>query len=207
MILYLVRHGESEANKNNFHHTPEVPLSELGLQQAHNTAKRFKNIDIDLIYSSPLMRAKQTAEIINKKIKVPIEYWDDLSEMRQPSEIRGKSVDDEEVIKIKQLIAENNCISNYHFSDEENFQDINDRVKKVLTYLENNHSNQTVLCVSHSIYIKAIIGKIIFDSVLTKEIFDDMRNHMWMQNTGITVCEKHLKYGWQLNTWNDNLHI
>lgn len=207
MIIYFVRHGESEANKNNFHHTPEVPLSELGLQQAHNAAKRFKNIKIDLIYSSPLMRARQTAEIINKKIKAPIEYWDDLSEMRQPSEIRGKRVDDEEVLKIKQLITQNSNTLNYHYSDEENFNDINERTKNVLKHLESKHKDQTILCVSHSIYIKTIVGKIIFGDEFNKEIFDNLQTHMWMQNTGITICEKHPKYGWQLNTWNDSLHI
>lgn len=207
MLVYFVRHGESEANKNNFHHTPEVPLSELGLQQAHNAAKRFKNIKIDLIYSSSLMRARQTAEIINKKIKAPIEYWDDLSEMRQPSEIRGKNVDDKEVVKIKQLIAQNGDTPNYHYSDEENFNDINERTKKMLKHLENKHKDQTILCVSHSIYIKTIVGKIIFGDAFTKEIFNNLRTHMWMQNTGITICEKHPKYGWQLNTWNDSRHL
>ncbi len=207
MILYLVRHGESEANKNNFHHTPEVPLSTTGLLQANEVAKRFKNIHIDLIYSSPMTRAKQTAEVISKKIKVPIEYWDDLSEMRQPVEIRGKNVDDLEVIKIKQIIEKNKQKKNYHFSDEENFEDINGRTTKVLEHLENNHGNQTILCVSHSTYIKALVGKIVFGNGLTEKVFREMRKHLWIKNTGITVCEKHPKYGWQLNIWNDSSHL
>lgn len=207
MLIYLVRHGESEANKKNFHHTPEVPLSELGFQQAQNVAKRFKNINIDLIYSSPLTRAKQTAEIINKKIKAPIEYWDNLSEMGQPSEIRGKSAEEKEVIMVKHIIEANSHKPNYHFSDEENFEDINRRAKNVLHHLENMHKNQTILCVSHSTYIKALVGKIIFGDSLTNKIFQEMRKHMWMQNTGITVCEKHPKYGWQLNIWDDTIHL
>lgn len=203
MILYLVRHAESEANKNNFHHTPEVPLSTTGLLQANEVAKRFKDIHIDLIYSSPMTRAKQTAEVISKKINVPIEYWDDLSEMRQPVEIRGKSVDDLEVVKIKQTIEKNRDRENYHFSDEENFEDINNRAQKVLEHLEKGHLNQTIVCVSHSTYIKALVGKIVFGNELTEKVFREMRKHLWVKNTGITVCEKHPKYGWQLNTWND----
>lgn len=207
MILYLVRHGESEANKNNFHHTPEVPLSSAGLLQANEVAKRFKNIHIDLIYSSPMIRAKQTAEVISKKVGVPVEYWDDLSEMRQPVEIRGKSVDDLGVIKIRQTIEKNKDRKNYHFSDEENFNDIDSRAQKVLEHLESNHSDQMILCVSHSTYIKALVGKIIFSNDLTEKIFLEMRKHLWVKNTGITVCEKHPKYGWQLNMWNDSSHL
>ncbi len=207
MIIYFVRHGESEANKENFHHTPGVPLSGLGLQQARILAKRFKNIPIDLIYSSPMARAKQTAEEISKEIHVSIEYWDDLSEVRRPAEIRGKDINDEKVVKIKQIIEQNRNKKNYHFSDEENFEDINKRTQKVLEHLENKHENQTILCVSHSTYIKALVGRIIFGGNLTEKIFKEMRKHMWAKNTGITICEKHPKYGWQLNTWNDASHL
>lgn len=207
IILYLVRHGESEANKKNYHHTPEVPLSELGISQADLVAKRLKNVEVDLIYSSPAIRAKQTAEKIAHVIHKPIEYWGDLSEMWQPSEIRGKGVDDEEVIKIKEIIKKNKNNENYHFSDEENFKDINERAKKVIWHLENKHSNQKILCVSHSTFIKAIVGRIIFDDLLTEPIFREMRGHMWMKNTGITICEKDPKYGWRLNTWDDSTHV
>lgn len=90
-MLYLVRHGESVANKSRLHHMPTTPLSEEGIRQAKVVAERLKNIDIDFIYSSPQERAKQTAEIISKQKNLSIEYWEDLKEIRFPSEIWGKS--------------------------------------------------------------------------------------------------------------------
>ena len=77
-----------------------------------------------------MARAKQTAEEISKEIHVSIEYWDDLSEVRRPAEIRGKDINDEKVVKIKQIIEQNRNKKNYHFSDEENFEDINKRTQK-----------------------------------------------------------------------------
>lgn len=207
MIIYFVRHGESEGNKNGFHQTPDIPLSKGGVKQAKVLAQRLKNIHFDLIYSSTCFRAKQTAEIINKKVKAPIEFWDDLTEMRTPTEIRGKKIDDEEVVKIKKLIEENITKGNYRYSDEETFDELDERVERVLKHLEDKHKDQTILCVSHSTAIKAMVARIIFGCELTPEIFLKMRDHLWAQNTGITICEKSEQYGWTVNTWNDMNHL
>ncbi len=74
MNIYLVRHGESELNKVSVHQTEDTPLSPEGIKQANKLAERIKKLKIDFIYSSPYKRAKQTAEIISKKLKKPIEY-------------------------------------------------------------------------------------------------------------------------------------
>ncbi len=64
-MIYLVRHGESEANvQNRFSGITDVELSDKGKIQAIITGNNFKNYKIDYIYSSPLKRAKDTAKII-----------------------------------------------------------------------------------------------------------------------------------------------
>lgn len=73
-IIYLVRHGESEWNVNNLMQgkTSGVPLTKTGVEQARNAARRFKKIKFSAIFSSDLMRARQTAQIIafQKKLAV-----------------------------------------------------------------------------------------------------------------------------------------
>jgi broad specificity phosphatase PhoE len=71
MKLYLVRHGESIANKKGFEagQKHDVSLSEKGFLQAKQTANYLKNKKIDIIYSSDLLRAKQTAKEIGKILK------------------------------------------------------------------------------------------------------------------------------------------
>lgn len=207
MIIYLVRHGESEGNSQNTHQFSHTPLSEKGIRQAEALANRLKGLHFDLIYSSSSTRAKETAEIINKSVNSKIETWEDLAEMKMPSEIRGKKVDDPEVMRIKKQIWENYTKGNFRYSDEETFDELNERAKRVLKHLEDRHEGQTILIVSHSTMIKAIVGNIVFGEKLTPDILFAMRFHMWAQNTGITACEKSEKYGWQLNTWNDMTHV
>jgi probable phosphoglycerate mutase len=68
--LYLIRHGENPANltREFSYRKVDYPLTELGVRQADQTARYFASLDdgqrIDAIFSSPLKRALQTAEII-----------------------------------------------------------------------------------------------------------------------------------------------
>lgn len=65
--LLLVRHGQTEANINQlWHGSTDTPLTELGTQQAERLAAYFHNYlpEIHAIYSSPLQRARITAEHI-----------------------------------------------------------------------------------------------------------------------------------------------
>ncbi|MBT3324070.1 histidine phosphatase family protein [archaeon] len=67
MKIYLVRHGQSEANKNNTTQGQiDSPLTEKGIEQAKAIANRLKLENIDLAYSSDLQRASKTAEEILK---------------------------------------------------------------------------------------------------------------------------------------------
>ena len=66
-IIILIRHGQTEFNKKNiFRGHIDVPLDNSGKIQAESNGKLLKEMDFDTIYTSPLIRAKQTSEIINK---------------------------------------------------------------------------------------------------------------------------------------------
>ena len=64
--LILVRHGQTEMNAQSLYFGKlNPPLNDLGICQAYQVKEKLLNIDYDMIYSSPLERAKQTAEICN----------------------------------------------------------------------------------------------------------------------------------------------
>ena len=64
--LILVRHGQTEMNAEGLYFGKlNPPLNDLGINQAYEAKNKLLNIDYDKIYSSPLERAKQTAEICN----------------------------------------------------------------------------------------------------------------------------------------------
>lgn len=72
--LFLVRHGQSQANVDQvFAGQADSPLTDLGRQQAQQAGENAKNLGIDHIISSPLSRAHDTARIIAKAIGYPEE--------------------------------------------------------------------------------------------------------------------------------------
>lgn len=66
--LYFVRHGQSQANLEKNIATFDSPLTEIGISQAKDTAKKLIGFKIDTIFSSPMLRAKQTAEAIAESL-------------------------------------------------------------------------------------------------------------------------------------------
>jgi broad specificity phosphatase PhoE len=84
MKLILIRHGETIWNKDGrVQGFSDIELSDVGLNQAHKLALSIQDINIKAIYSSPLKRAYQTAQIINEIHNVPIYSDSGLMEMDQ----------------------------------------------------------------------------------------------------------------------------
>lgn len=207
MKVYFVRHGESQANKLNVHQGKNVKLSYAGKKQAKILAERLKKFDIDFIYSSDYIRAKQTAEIISSVLDKPIEYWKDLREVRNPSEIVGLKYTNPISVKIREKISKNFHKGSWKYSDEENFNDLKRRGTKVLNHLLKKHKGQSVICISHGVVLKFFLALMIMEDKLTPEFFLNFRHKLWTDNTGITVCKYAEDYGWALLTFNDTAHL
>ncbi len=79
MDLYIIRHGESQGNVGQDVENPT--LTELGQKQAELLAIRLRNISFDVILSSPLTRAVQTATPLAELRGMPITVLDELYEV------------------------------------------------------------------------------------------------------------------------------
>lgn len=76
-FITLVRHGESVGNAEmRWQGQRDYPLTELGRQQAQALAERWKQekVKFDAVISSPLSRAKETAEILSSSLKLSIDF-------------------------------------------------------------------------------------------------------------------------------------
>ncbi|MEG2303963.1 MAG: histidine phosphatase family protein [Lachnospiraceae bacterium] len=72
MKLYIVRHGETDWNKEKrVQGHSDIPLNEFGISLAKKTAIGLKNVKFDVAYSSPLCRASETARLIIDDDNVP----------------------------------------------------------------------------------------------------------------------------------------
>ncbi len=82
MKLYFVRHGESEANllKEFSNSGLKHPLTAQGVAQAQGRAQSLEGLGIERVYSSPVLRARQTAQIIAGCLGAPLEITEALRE-------------------------------------------------------------------------------------------------------------------------------
>jgi broad specificity phosphatase PhoE len=83
-FIILLRHGESVGNaENRFQGQYDFPLSGKGRLQAQALAERWKNegMTFDRCIASPLLRARQTAEIVTAALNIPLEFDDDWKEL------------------------------------------------------------------------------------------------------------------------------
>lgn len=81
-MLYLIRHGITEWNViKRLQGQTDVPLNEEGRKMAQAAHDEYKDVHFDICFASPLVRAKETAEILLKDRDIPIEYDDRLKEM------------------------------------------------------------------------------------------------------------------------------
>lgn len=155
--LYFCRHGESFVNINNAVATKlgaknDLGLTENGIQQATKEGTRAASTGFmpDLIISSPLVRAVQTADIIAEHIgysKDRIAYNELFIEL-QFGELEGTSWSEfwEKLGGYKSLNT---------FKDSETIETMQQRAEKALAYV-NTLSEETILIVSHSAFGRAL---------------------------------------------------
>ncbi len=149
MKLYFVRHGQTDYNKEDrWQGSSDIELNETGIQQAKELSESLKNEKFDLIVASPLKRAKETAEIINKTLKTEIVYEEGLKE---------QFYGDWEGIYNKDLEKKYNTdLDGLRLMTPDNgekFEDLIKRVKKVIT----KYRDKKVLFVAHGHVYFAIL--------------------------------------------------
>ena len=77
--LMLVRHGETEWSRSGRHTgRTDLPLTDLGRDQADQLAQRLRGVPVELVLSSPLQRARETCE--RARVDAPTRFSDDLVE-------------------------------------------------------------------------------------------------------------------------------
>ena len=150
MNIYVVRHGQTEWNVlKKMQGSADIPLNEKGIEQAKKTKYNLENIDIDLIFCSPLMRAKQTAEVINEDRNLNITFDERLRE-RNYGEFEGTS---------KSSFNYNDFWAygkNLKYDKAENVQDFFKRIYCFLDDIKEKYSDKNILIVCHAGVVKAI---------------------------------------------------
>jgi probable phosphoglycerate mutase len=209
MKLYLVRHGESEANVGHYCQAPDTKLTQIGLSQAKLVAHRFKTIPIDIILTSKYFRTQQTAKAIVDATDVPMEVHPLLHEQIRPTKLYGKPHTSPEFQRYLKLRNQHLHDKKWHFADEENHFDHARRINRLLKSLT-QRPESSICAVTHGNTLRAIITSMLFGVNPTHQEIDRLWKLLQTSNTGITYCEyNHHRQDnrWLLVSWNDHAHL
>jgi probable phosphoglycerate mutase len=154
--LLLVRHALNDwVGDRLAGWTPEVHLNDKGRAQAEALAERLAKESIAAVYSSPLERAVETAEIVAAPHRLEVHIREGLGEVRY-GEWTGQSLKDlakEEAWRVVQFYP-----SGARFPGGEAIREMQARAVAELDAIVAAHPGQTVLAVSHADVLKAVLA-------------------------------------------------
>lgn len=155
-MIYAIRHGQTDWNQKGIIQGggSDCPLNSQGIQQAALLAEKLKKFNITKIYSSDLLRAKQTTEEINKILKVEVFYSPLLRETNY-GEVEGK--DEVDINKIEKYMKICNAIdagdNNAHFPGGESRNMV---VNRFIRFLQQIKDNTNILISSHGGILRSV---------------------------------------------------
>ena len=201
MKIYFVRHGSTDSLEKRISQPDNEPLNERGINQAKELGKRFANTKIDLVVSSPHLRAVQTAKEISVRVETNLLF----AEVKKPKEVVGQLKESDGVKKILKKIGEMYMVDPYwRYSDEENFEDLKTRGLKALEYLQKLNLNNVVV-VSHGNFIALLAGLMLYGESYPIDISLKLKNFMRLSATGVCIFT-YEDSRWKLQCWNDTSH-
>jgi len=142
MQLFIVRHGETEENKKHILQGHlEGHLTDEGKKQADETGEKLSDIGFDILLCSDLKRCIDTANIINKHLKIKMQTTPLLRE-RDWGSATGMIVDSTHRITIP--------------SDAETVESMLRRARIFLDFVSSAYKGKRVLAVSHGLFCRAL---------------------------------------------------
>jgi len=154
----LLRHGETryQAKKLDVLYpkdeNPGLPITENGKKKIEIVAKELKNKGIDLIYSSDYFRTKQTSKIVAKELGLDVKFDSRLIDTNFGT-FHGKTGEE-----YRKFFSDRKERFFKRPAQGENWRDVGKRAVAVITEIEKEHNNKTILIVSHADPIWLLAG-------------------------------------------------
>jgi probable phosphoglycerate mutase len=184
-LMIFLRHGQAQNNIARVlaGRAPGVSLTDKGIKQANDIGKFLKSLNISHIYTSPIERAKNTAEIVGGHLNLSPVEDERLFELEM-GKFSGMAYDDlfskhgNVFLKFYQgdpTIAENGV---------ETFAQVRQRVLSMVDSARKNHPDRNVLFVTHMDPIKAMISNIL--NLTPRSLFE-----LIIANASLTIAREY----------------
>lgn len=164
MILYLLRHGETDLNKQRrIQGRSDIPINEKGRRLAEATAQGLKDVAFDLAFTSPLIRAKETAQLVLAGRDIPVYEEPRIQEIGF-GEYEGLCCSEENYnIPDKDFLKFFTDPAHYQVPPKgESFWQVMERTGAFLSELVSNreYEDKTILISTHGCALKALLANV-----------------------------------------------
>ncbi|MBG9818965.1 MULTISPECIES: histidine phosphatase family protein [Bacillus] len=185
--ICLVRHGETDWNAaKRIQGRTDIPLNDTGKWQAEQTGLYLKDVHWDVVISSPLIRAKETAHLILNHVHAPLVIMDDFIE-RDYGDAEGMSFEERQKL-----------FPDKRYPNMEPLETIQNRMLEGIEKVRAAYPDQHVLIVAHGAAIHALL------TTLADE-------HMGLQNTRlVNACLNYVEWTdgkWKVRDYNVVSHL
>ena len=172
MKICLVRHGETDWNSiGRFQGRENIPLNETGIKQVQNAVSYFKASAWNEIITSPLARAKMSAEIIGREIGLTVIHEDPGLVERDYGKLSGMTKEE-----AKKIFPDEN------YEGMESLDALSNRVMDTLVKWTNKFHGKNIIIMTHGAVINSILTNLSGNKIeMGKAI---------LKNAGITLLEK-----------------
>lgn len=166
MLLFLIRHAESEANaaRTFAARVIDPPLSPKGVTDAERIAERLADQGIEEIYSSPLRRAVQTAQALASRSHLEFEVLPDLREV-DVGVLDGKSSKSKRNWEIYERVLERWSVGDMEaaFEGGESLGEVCERARRVLEILHSASDSGRIAVVTHAVFLMIFLPLLLDD--------------------------------------------
>ena len=151
--ILLARHGQTDWNRDNrFQGHADPPLNALGRAQARELAERLAQKPVAAVFASPLVRARETAEIVAARLGLSVELVEALREVDVGS---WSGLTRDEIAERFPAGYRRWLDCAHGWEDGESYQELGERVVASLLELAGRHAGELILVVTHGGPIRA----------------------------------------------------
>ncbi len=152
--IVLVRHGETDWNREHrFQGRADVPLNEVGREQARELSGRLRSEPVSALYTSPLRRAAETADIVGERLGLPVLTCEPMCEIDVGS-WEGLTIEEVRT----RFPQDARTAWSAGWAGGETYDDLDRRVVAALLALAAAHDDERVAVVTHGGPIRSAIA-------------------------------------------------
>lgn len=181
--VYLIRHAEAMGNINEtFQGRTDENVTEKGYKQLAELSKRFKDISLDVIYSSPLVRAKETAKAVDKYHGIDVSYDEGLIEING-GVWEGKKWADLPTLYPVEFNLWTYKMHEFYIENGETMAEVSERMQKTIGEIVSQNLGKSIAIVSHGCAIRTYL------CYASGNTLDKLHDVGWSDNTSVSLIE------------------